>query len=260
MIRRPASAVALALSVAILLGLSGILTAAPVSADEPEATLLAEPAPPTPPMSPDHGLGLSLTVSGRSVIIPEALLSGVYSDYKWQLNGGGALNIGLTGLPFVEPQLQVALDSLGLPAGNFKELGAPAYETFFLDVDLQVLSLMARARFDWAPWRDLHLGATLGGGMWAFFGEVKGNESLPGCSEPVADCGHWDRVGSHDLVIVTGGQEIRLSEISGAVVPALSLEVHIGYEFMDGWLAGADGGLVNLLPFAGAWLRYEFGL
>lgn len=204
------------------------------------------------------GLGLSVTTSGRVIIIPETLLSSVYSDYKWQANGAGALSVGLTGLPIVEPQIHVAFGSLALPAGTFKELGAPAYESFFLDVDLQVLTLMARARFDWAVWRDLHLGATAGAGMWVFFGAVQGNETLPGCTEPVSDCGHWDKVGSHDLIIVTGGQEIRLSEMSGAMVPAVSLEIHLGYEVFDGWQVGAEGGVVNLLPFGGAWLRYAF--
>jgi hypothetical protein len=212
-----------------------------------------------PNMVDKAGLGLSITTSGQAIFIPEALLSNVYSDYKWQANAGGFLSLGLTGLPIVEPQIHLGFNGLGLPAGTFRELGAPAYESFFLDVDLQVFTLMARARFDWNPWRNLHLGTTAGAGMWVFLGSVKGNESLPGCSEPVSDCGHWDRVGSHDLIIVTGGQEIRLSEISGAVVPAVSLDVHIGYEFVKGWLAGAEGGVVNLLPFAGAWLRYEFG-
>ena len=206
------------------------------------------------------GLGLSLTTSGRVTIIPEALLSNVYSDYKWQANGGGALSVGLTGLRFIEPQLHIAFGGLALPAGNFKELDAPAYETFFLDADLQVLTLMARARFDWTAWRGLHLGATAGAGLWVFFGSVQGNESLPGCTEPVSACGHWDHVGTHDLIIATGGQEIRLSEISGAVVPAVSLEFHLGYEIVTDWQAGVEAGVVNLLPFGGAWLRFEFGL
>jgi hypothetical protein len=211
----------------------------------------------------EHSLGLSVTTSGRVIIIPEVLLSNVYSDYKWQANGGGALSVGLTGLTkagFIEPQLHVAFGGLALPAGNFKELGAPAYETFFLDADLQVLTLMARARFDWTAWRGLHLGATAGAGLWVFFGSVQGNETLPGCTEPVSACGHWDQVGTHDLIIVTGGQELRLSEISGAVVPAVSLEFHIGYEIVKNWQAGIEGGVVNLLPFGGAWLRWEFGL
>ena len=185
-----------------------------------------------------------MSVAGRVYQIPEFFFTNVFSDYRNQVNPGAAFSVGLGGWSFVEPELLVAYSRLALPDGNFRLKGSAPYRTVFLRFDLHQLAVAARARFDWTVWRGLHLGLSAGAGVVFAWGETVTREVLPGCTEPVSDCGHWDSVADHD---------------PGFADQALALiiaQAHVGYELFDGWILGLEGGIENL-PFMGLFVRVD---
>jgi len=188
--------------------------------------------------------GLSVAASGRAYFVPRAFFANVFENWTNAPSWGTNLTVGVTGLTVFDPELVVEIGSLALPEGNFRLKDSATWRTVRANLDLIQLSVAVRLRFDWAVWRGLHLGLAVGGGVASLFGDAETREVLPGCKEPVGECGAWDEVATHRL------------GFADQVLPVIIALGHVGYEVWPGWQAVVEGGLQNL-PFVGVAVRYQ---
>lgn len=191
-----------------------------------------------------EGLGLSVAASGRAYFIPQSFFSAVFDNWTNQPNWGTGLTLGLTGLTVFDPEVVIEVGSLALPEGNFRQKDTATWRTVRADLDLVSVTAVARLRFDWRVWRDLHLGLAVGGGVIRWFGTAETHEVLPGCTEPVSRCGAWESVGTHEVKALKAPQP---------VVVALA---HAAWEVWPGWQAVLEGGLQDF-PLVGLAVRYQ---
>jgi hypothetical protein len=189
-------------------------------------------------------LGLSVAASGRAYFIPTAFFANVFDNWTNQPNWGTGLTLGLTGLTVFDPEVVVEVGSLVLPEGNFRQKDTATWRTVRADIDLVSVTAAARLRFDWVVWRRLHLGLAVGGGVIRWFGTAVTREVLPGCKEPVDQCGAWDTVGTHDVRALKAPQ------------PVIIAAGHVAWEVWPGWQAVLEGGLQDF-PFVGLSVRYN---
>lgn len=192
-------------------------------------------------------VGLSFAGSGRAYFVPRAFFANVFDNWTNAPNWGTNLTVGVTGLTVFDPELVVELGSLALPEGNYRLKDSATWRTVRVNLDLVQVSVALRLRFDWTPWQGLHAGLAVGGGVARLFGQAESREVLPGCQEPVGECGAWDDVATHRL------------GFADQVLPVVVALGHVGYELWPGWQAVVEGGLQNL-PFVGVALRYQLGV
>jgi hypothetical protein len=188
----------------------------------------------------------AVAVEARVYRIPSFVFSRWFDAYTNGWNAGGALSVGLLRLTrHLSLDLLLELSTLALPGGNWHLKEVDPHRTLYTRVDLRQYLGALRLRWDQPIWGPLYGALGLGAGVSWLGGSAYTQETLPGCTDPVSQCGHWDQVGVRGL------------GLNDQLILVVVAHLEAGVEAWRGGRVALQGGLVNL-PFFGLAVRQRF--